>query len=136
MSPIQRKPYQGNGIEPIAELAAGVTTIPQALAFRQARKAQLENDVQQEQDSAVMFILQKRIEKLTTQNGGAVLGTLISCVRYSHTLKDQLTVQDTGNQIGVNIDQSVPWSIEYAMGGWDADTLTGRIFGKLQIPVV
>jgi hypothetical protein len=43
-------------------------------------------------------------------------------------------VADPGRRLGGRIGTSQPWSIQFWMGGFDVDALTGYVRGTLTVP--
>lgn len=138
-SAIQRSPYMGGGIISLPDVTVRGTSISnpsEALSFRANRKSILETELAGETDSDVREILESRIQELDS-GGGPITGTLASAVPYSFTLKDSPTIDlPAGSPLEGHIDIATAWNVEFWMGCFDADTLTGFMRGKIEIPTI
>lgn len=135
MDPKSRKPYLGQGISAIPDpnvRGVRLANHQEAVAYRASRKKVLETDRLGQITPDQKVILDNRIDKLRTQNGGAVTASVFSAVNYAHPLKDGARLQDP-DHIFAGIDLAAPWHMVYWMGAWDADTLTGFVRGELRL---
>jgi len=137
---IQRAPFMGGGLIALPDTSVRVVEISnnaQAESFRATRKTDLEADLASSTDPDEQAILQARIDELAAGGGGAITATLHSAVPYGFPLKDAAVLEiRAGSRLENVIDTGNDWSVSFWMGCWDADSLTGYMRGKMEIPTL
>jgi subtilisin family serine protease len=137
-NPVDLARRQPNAFEQNSMRAADGTGIFDYGAYRRQRRTNLQTALDAETDPLRRLVLEQRIAQLDESEGvrgdirNASLGFL---VEYAHTLTGPATVNDPGNVLGGNVGTTVPWSIAYWMGAWDADALCGFVRGQLTVPI-
>lgn len=56
------------------------------------------------------------------------------CGFYGFPIQGVPEVDDAGHRLGGLVGTSQPWSINWWMGGFDVDALTGYMMGTLTVP--
>ena len=136
----QRRPFMGKGfgsVQPDPTVRGSVLATPQdALRYRAQRAADLRAELDVTTDPVARAAISARLNQLQPTGGDDVrVATLIGAVQYDHTLKDAATYSDPAGILGGVPDAASPWPINYWMGSWDADTLTGYVRGSLVVPI-
>lgn len=126
-----RRPSRFVSNSPEARRAIGAEN---PAAFRQARRQLLLQDVATAGSPQQKAALMKRIAEL------AIPGTLRESALgfqlfYRFPLRHTVTLDDPGATLPANVLLDAPWQIDFWMGGWDADALTGYVSGVLTIPL-
>jgi hypothetical protein len=132
----RRQPVPGQDIEPAK--IADVTGIRDFDGYRQARRRLLEAELadlgSMDASSPKHAALRKRIAELSVRRGIQV-GIFNASLVYRFAITGPTSVTPTDYPTARDLDMSSPWPIEFWMGAWDADALSGYMQGTLEIPL-
>lgn len=108
-----------------------------AQEFRAERRRALVAELQGTRNPARERILRQRIDQfeMDADPNNARIVHLSSVQDWDFELRIRRRVTDPGGRIGARINESVPWTIQFRMGAWDADALCGFVRGTLSLPV-
>ena len=132
-------------VQPQSALAAEVTGIVDYPEYRAQRRRELERLREASQDEVERAALAMRIgmlakDDLVKGNEGYVGLTLSAqqflglCGFYGFPIQGTPVVRDPERRLKGVIGTSQPWSINFWMGGFDVDALTGYMMGTLLVP--
>ena len=124
---VQRRQPTGR-VSP-AEVASA-TGVDDFVAYLRARLERLTADLQLASDETERVALETRIAELGTQPV-----PFVANLAYAFDVRGPAHVSGNTERFGGEIEIERPWPIEFWVGGWDADALTGYMRGTLQIPV-
>jgi hypothetical protein len=110
----------------IAE-ATGVFDIAATLT---ERIAALEEDRKKTTDATTLDATRRRIEFLKTPPASRFFGAMMP---YFVPLAGRAEIKDPAGALGTSIDPERPWTVDFWMGGWDADAACGFVQGSLTV---
>jgi len=131
----RRGPIDLEGMTIDQDTIAAATGILDAVQYRANRRKLLEVDVVESVDAVERAALHKRIDEL--RRAGArdlriVMMTVLQRRRFA--LNGRAVVDDRSSLLGCTPDLTAKWPIEFWMGAWDSDALSGYIKGVLGLP--
>jgi len=126
---VQRR--QPVGFESNSAAVAAATGITDRVAFRAARKAALEHDLQNESDATRRAALAQRIAELG--KGSIRVNSLGFQLTYGFDLRGAHAWTDPTGALGPAPRASANWRVDFWLGAWDADALCGFLDGSLSI---
>jgi hypothetical protein len=136
-------------VQPKSALVAAETGIVDYVAYRHARLEQLRERHSQlvpEADAVEIAGLDMRIRMLEKDKDYGTDEGLVGLALESHEflglcgfyqfplLGTPRVVDESGGRLGGQIGVSQPWFVNFWVGGFDVDTLTGWMKGVLQVP--
>ena len=132
-------------VQPQSALVAEVTGIVDYAAYRLERRRALEALRAASSDEVERAALALRIrmlakDELMRGNEGLVGLTLPAqqflglCGFYAFPIQGVPSVADPEGRLGGVVGTSQPWSVQFWMGGFDVDALTGYMMGSLTVP--
>jgi hypothetical protein len=124
----RRQPNDFVGNSPEVAQATGVAN---RVAYRQQRRALLQQDLAGEIDPTRQAALQKRIDEL---NKGSIRVTSLGFqLTYEFDLRGPNDWNDPDGELGAAPATGAGWRVRFWMGGWDADALEGYVKGTLRV---
>jgi len=133
----RRAPILKEGMMIDPGMVTAATGISDFVGYRAARKKQLEGDLRVATDEDSKAALAKRIRELSiTDPHGQHTIALQAVQKRRFELNGPVVIDDADGGLEVECDKSQDWPIEFWMGCWDADALTGYIGGSLKIPTM
>lgn len=110
--------------------------------FRLKRLAALKQDLASEQDPVKRACLETRIGQIEWPAPGDAIAwddrrtrALQFVERRDFGINGGAEILDPNNKLGVALNESLDWPVQFWNGIWDCDTLCGYMRGTLQIPV-
>lgn len=109
--------------------------------FRVKRLAALKQDLDSETDPVKRACLETRIGQIEWPTPDAIewgdrrTRALQFVERRDFAINGAAEISDPQGKLGVDLNSSLDWPIQFWNGVWDCDTLCGYMRGTLQIPV-
>lgn len=110
--------------------------------YREKRLALLKEDLAVETDPVTRAGIKTRIREIEWPSIGNIdwenrrTMALSFVERRNFEINGPAIVEDPENKLGVKLDPSLDWPIQFWNGVWDCDALVGYMRGTLQIPIV
>jgi hypothetical protein len=104
--------------------------------FRASRLALVEQDLAQARESGdeiLIAALTKRAAELRL--GGLRVNLLGYQMSYAFSISGPVTVTDPSGDLERRVRRTVPWTVNFWIGGWDADALQAYMRGSLTVPL-
>lgn len=113
--------------DPLAEAGTRIQALEEMRAAEHAKRRP---------DPDELLILDARLGQLeeARQTQDRRIGVRTMIERFTFALAGPARVADPGEWVGAKLHTRDEWSIEFWMGGWDADLLCCYVQGALQIP--
>jgi hypothetical protein len=132
-------------VQPQSPLVASTTGIIDYPAYRLARKEALIARLKTIKGEPERSAIEMRIDMLAkddmVKNNAGMVGLQIEaqqflglCGFYSFPIQGTPLFKDAQNRMGGQVGTSQAWFVEWWMGGFDVDTLTGYLSGTLTVP--
>lgn len=128
-----------NTMEVQSARVAEATGIMNYEAYRQQRKADLEEMMAQTGNPVERLALQKRIDAINKDQdmvGVTLAATQFMglCALYSININGPAEIIDPQTALGGEVGTSQVWPMAFWMGGYDVDALCGYMRGQLAVP--
>jgi hypothetical protein len=104
-------------------------------AWRQARKTQLQQDLDELPPAEVETATALRLRITDLDIGGPAVRTVGVRMRYSLALSGPGRATDDAQVFRDRVDADSDWPIDFWVGGWDADALCMYMRGRLSLPL-
>lgn len=129
--------YGARGFYTATEKVLAATGIPNPLQSRVERRARLLSDLEEQRDPLRREVLRRRIRELEIaihEQKNERLVVMRAIEEFSFTMNGDAEISHHLPFPGrVMVEE--PWSIDFWMGGWDPDAMSGYMSGALKIPV-
>ena len=132
-------------VQPGSPVVAEATGIVDYAAYREERRKQLHRRRHDSHDATERAALTVRIDDLAKDEKSTPTSGLVGLTvpaqqflglvgLYQFTLQGVPKATDRHHRLGGRVGTSQPWSIQFWMGGFDVDALTGYVRGTLTLP--
>jgi hypothetical protein len=132
-------------VQPQSPLIADTIGIVDYAGYRRERRAALEQRLAGTTDPTARAALELRIRMLKkddlVKNNQGMVGLTVPaqqflglCGFYGFPIQGVPEVDDKDGKLGGRVGTSQPWAVNWWMGGFDVDSLTGYMMGTLVVP--